>query len=234
MKKLILFLLLVGVAKWWLTDPTIDTYTDDISFSYVVKYAGNADSSDELPMLVALHGNGDKPGHFYETAMDQFQIPSRIILLEGPISFAGGKAWPWTASDLSKYGKAISEAVDGLSVKYPTRKKPILLGYSGGGTMAYYQALKHGNSYSYIYPISGKLNKDLLENDTANPGAPVFAYHGKSDSVVSVNGGRNAKKLLRKYGVTIKYKEFDGGHHGLFTDMKSEITHTIEKKMGRL
>lgn len=234
MNKIVVILLVLGAVQWWFKDPTIDTYTNDVSFNYVVKYSGNANHSDKLPMLIALHGNGDTPLNFYETALDQLQSPARIILLEGPISFGSGSAWPWKTSELNKFGKGVSEVVEILSAKFATKEKPILLGYSGGGMMAYYQALKHGHNYSYIFSVSGQLNKELIENESSNPGAAVFAYHGKSDRIVSINGGRSAAKLLQERGVNINFVEFPGGHHGMFTDMKKEITQAIEKKINIL
>lgn len=234
MKKFLLGIFIIGAVQWWYTDPTIETYSDNVSFTYIVKYPDDNRKSDYLPMLVVLHGNGDTPDHFYETAMDQFNMPVRIILLEGPVSFAGGKAWPWKPAELNKFGRAVNEAVELLTQKYETVQKPILLGYSGGGMMAYYQALKYGNRYSYIFPVSGKLNKDLIGDDLFEPGSAVFAYHGKSDNLVSIGAGKNAVKLLLENGVDIKFNEFSGGHLGLFTNMKTEITQAIEEKIEKL
>lgn len=191
MKKIILLIILVlGLAQWWFKDPTIDVPTNDVSFGYIVKYSGNSGRSDLLPMLVALHGNGDKAKNFYNTALDQLNVPARIILLKGPLSYGGGGAWPWTAADFNKYGKAISEAIELLVHKYPTKGKPILLGFSTGGMMAYYQAVKHGDVYSYIFPVSGQLSKELLGDESSSPGAEVFAFHGKNDNVISISGGK--------------------------------------------
>ncbi len=222
----------IGVAKWWYTDPTISVDSNNISFSYVVKQMGNTDKNDQLPMLIALHGNGDTVGHFYDTALDQYTAPMRIVLLTGPVSKSiRGSSWPWTPDDFKFYGKAVSEAVELLSEKFPTKGKPMLLGFSGGGMMAYYQAVNYGDLYSYIFPISSNLSLERLGEGGARPGALVHAFHGKNDSVVSVSGGREAVKILNEEGVTVDFTEFDGGHHGVFLDMKSKITQTVEEKI---
>jgi predicted esterase len=181
-----------------------------------------------------LHGNGDTADNFYDSALDQFDMPVRIILLKGPISRGRGSAWPWNAADFEYYGKAISEAVELLAIKYPTAGKPILLGFSGGGMMAYYQAANHGDLYSYIFPVSGQLSYDQLGEEDSNPGAIVHAFHGKADRVLSISGGRNAVKILQEQGVEVEFTEFDSGHHGIFTDMKSQITQAVEDKIGSL
>lgn len=234
MRNFVLLVIVLGIAKWWFTDPSINTPTNDVSFSYIVRYSGDSRASDELPMLVALHGNGDSAKNFYNTALDQLNTPARIVLLKGPIPFRGGDAWPWRAAGFSQYGGAVNEAVALLAIKYPTIKKPILLGFSGGGMMAYYQALMHGNSYSYIFPVSGDLSKDLLGKNSFRRGAKVFAYHGNKDRVVSPGGGRQAVKILQENGVKVKFVEFDGGHHGIFKNMKPKITQALEQKLKSL
>ena len=234
MKKIIPVILILGFAKWWFTDPTIHAPSNDVSFSYIVEYSGNSGRSDTLPMLIALHGNGDTAQNFYETALDQYGVPIRIVLLKGPLSYSGGDAWPWTAEDMALYGPAVSEVAEMLALKYPTMGKPVLLGFSGGGIMAYYQAAKHGNSYSYIFPVSGQLSKDLLGNKFFSTGAGTFAFHGKRDNVISISGGKKAASILRENGVKVKFTEFDGGHLGIFSGMKTKITQAVERKLSSL
>ncbi len=234
MKKYLLIMLFLGLAKWWFTDPTISVRDTDVSFSYIVKYSGEGSRSDNLPMLVALHGSGDTPQNFYDSVLDQLNIPARIILLKGPIAYGQGSAWPWNAEDFNQYGQAINEAIESLTFKYPTLQKPMLLGFSGGGMMAYYQAIKYGNSYSYIFPISGRLSKDLLGDKSVSLGAKVFAFHGKNDDVVSIGGGRNAVNILQENGINAHFVEFYGGHHGIFNNMKPQITELVEQKIESL
>jgi phospholipase/carboxylesterase len=234
MKKITLIILTLLFIQWWFTDPVVSVPANDINFSYIVKHSGNSDRSDELPMLVALHGNGDTTTNFYNTALDQLNTPARIILLEGPIPSGRGSSWPWNAADFSLYGEAMNEAIALLAVKYPTVGKPIIVGFSGGGMMAYYQAVKHGNNYSYIFPISGQLSNELLGEKKIRTGAKVFAFHGTSDSVISISGGKQAVNILQENGVDVAFVAFDGDHHGIFNNMKSKITHDIEKKIKSL
>ena len=226
-QKILIFLLIIFFAQWWFSSKTISVPTNNLSFNYIVKYSGKANRNDELPMLIALHGNGDSMSNFYDTALDKFSVPVRIILIKAPI----GSSWPWSAADFKHYGKAINEAIILLSEEYPTLGKPLLLGFSGGGMMAYYQALKHGDTYSYIFPISGQFSNALLMNNVFKPGASVFAYHGTKDRVLSISGGIAAVNLLRNHAIDVNFTSFDGGHHGIFTNMKYEITKDVEQKI---
>ena len=234
MNKLLIIFFFLLFAQWWFADPTISVPTNDVTFSYIVKYPEVSNKNERLPMLVALHGNGDTPYNFYTAALDELSIPVRVILLEGPIKKGTGYAWPWTSEDFNQYGKAVNEAIELLTDKYPTIQKPVLLGFSGGAMMAYYQALKHGDSYSSIFPISGKFSNEFLDDNSTRIGAKVYSFHGKNDQVISINGGRNALNILKRNGVSIKLVEFDGDHHGIATNMKSNITHAIENKISRL
>ncbi|MFW5446824.1 MAG: alpha/beta hydrolase, partial [Methylophagaceae bacterium] len=205
----------------------------DVSYSYIVKYSGGSGRGDTLPMLIALHGNGDTTKGFYKTALDEYTTSARIVLIKAPIPYGRGSAWP-IAPDIVPYGDALSQVVEKLTNKYPTTGKPILLGFSGGGIMAYYQAVQHGDDYSHIFPISGRLVKQDLGNQVAQPSSSVHAFHGKSDSVVSFSGGKKAVSVLKSKGVTIQFTEFDGGHHGVFVEMKTEITQSVEEKLEAL
>lgn len=230
-KGLILLLVGLAAAQWWFKNPTIGVASNDVRFTYMVKYTGAAGKNDTLPMLIALHGNADTPKNFFSSALDEFSEPIRIILIQGPIARGRGSAWPWTAEDFEHYGKAFSEAVEALVLKYPTRGQPNLLGFSGGGVMAYYQAIKHGDQYAFIFPVSGGLSYEKLGDGLLSRGAKVFAFHGNSDSVIPISGAKTAIEILRKNGIYADLQEFKGGHHGIFTNMKTAITRAVEQKL---
>lgn len=222
------------IAQWFSKYSTISVSSNDLSFSYIVKYSGKVSRFDHLPMLVVLHGDGDNVDDFYETALDRFKIQVRIVLIKGPILHECGDVWPFSADQYAMYGQAVSQVVDALAIKYSTVNKPILLGFSGGGAMAYYQAVKHGDSYSYIFPVSGLLYQEQLGDDSSQVNAKVYAYHGKSDTVVPFSEGKNAFKLLKKNGVSVCFTAFEGDHHAVFSEMKSEITQAVEQKISCL
>ncbi len=232
--KILLIIAILALVQWWFRDPLVHIPDSDISFSYLVKYSAEGNGRRVLPMLVALHGNGDTASHFYETALDRITAPARIILLEGPVPYGRGRAWPWTRADFTKYGNAVNRAIEILEQKYPTIGKPVLLGFSGGAMMAYYQAVRHGDSYSYIFPVSGQLDRDWLGEETTRPGAEVLAYHGRNDNLIPVSGGRNAIHLLQAKGIRASLAEFDGGHLGVFTNMKMDISRAVEEKIRAL
>ena len=118
--------ILTGLAQWWFNYSTISAPSNDLSFSYIVKYSGGSRRSDYLPMLIALHGDGDTVDNFYENALNQFNVPARIILVKGPIPHECGYVWPYSIAQFEKYGAAFSEIAGVLANEYSTASKPIL------------------------------------------------------------------------------------------------------------
>lgn len=233
MKKLIPNLFQI-FSQWWLNLLTVRVPGHNISFRYIVKYPGREKGLAPLPMLIALHGDGDNVDNFYQTALDMLTASVRIVLIEGPIAHECGMVWPYSADQFMKYGEAFGEAVDRLVEIYPTIGEPILLGFSGGGTMAYYQSVKQGHRYAYIFPISGLLMTEQLGDGTIRTNAKVFAYHGKTDQVVPFSAGKKAVNILKKKGVNISFTKFEGGHLALFGDNKFQITLAVEEKIKNL
>ncbi len=221
-------------SQWWFNQLTVRVTGHNLSFRYIVKYPAGGKSLTPLPMLIALHGDGDNADNFYQTALDMFTASVRIILIKGPIAHECGMVWPYSADQFMRYGEAFGGAVDRLVEIYPTIGDPILLGFSGGGTMAYYQSVKQGHRYAYIFPISGLLMIEQLGDKRTKTGAKVFAYHGKDDQVVPFSTGKKAVNILKKNGVNISFTMFEGGHQALFRDKKSQITHAVEEKIKSL
>lgn len=213
---------------------TVSVPSNNSTFSYIVRYSGGAIQSEQLPMLIALHGDGDNAENFYETALNELSVSARIVVFEAPISHPSGLVWPYSVEQYAEYGEVFSELVIQLANQYPTINKPVLFGFSGGGAMAYYQAINHGDIYSDVFAISGLLANEKLGDNAAKSGANVYAYHGKSDEVIPFSEAKKTVRLLKKKKVNVSFISFDNGHHGLFTDMKSEITQAVETSLNRL
>jgi predicted esterase len=49
-----------------------------------------------------------------------------------------------------------------LLERFPTEGKPIVLGFSSGAILAYYMAAYHGEDFSYVFPLSGRLPGEIL------------------------------------------------------------------------
>lgn len=215
-KKGLIIIVVLALLYWAMRSPS---YTDDasqITLNYHVKYPAGASSGDGLPLIIALHGNGDTYDNFYKYTLKDFPTPVRVLLLEAP-----KKYWPYDSTQLANYSSAIASFANFAKLKYATQGTPVLLGYSGGGVMAYYSALTQCDSYSMVVPISGKLEDRMIPtNITADDNCHVLAFHGKSDRVVSYTGGKFAIDTLKKYSKNISLISFEEGHQGVFREQK--------------
>jgi predicted esterase len=230
MKKLIVFLLFIGVIYWWWLPHTVQGPLSDHEFEYIIRTSGDCSSSDTLPMIIALHGNGDTTDNFFKTLFDNFDYPARFVVVRGPVDYAwfslGSRAWPMESGGLREYGDALADAVPVLLERFPTEGKPIVVGFSGGAFFAYYLAACHSDMFSYIFPLSGGL-PNTLSCKSAYVGARVIAFHGNKDQVVEFNMGMDAVQYLRQRGLNAELITFDGGHIDIFRSANRVLLHKL-------
>lgn len=221
MKKLLLVLLPLVVVSyfWWKSFPrTVQGPLSGLEFEYIVRTTAGGGSSERLPMVISLHGSGDNPSHFYETLLEGFDRPARFVLLNG-------NTWPTNSGGLREYGDALADAVPVLLERFPTKGKPIVLGFSAGAYYAYYLAARHAERFSYIFPLSGKLYGELAKTE-APPyinGARVIAFHGTRDQVVGFSQGKAAVESLRKRGLSAELVTFAGEHIDIFLSERPAV-----------
>jgi len=91
----------------------------------------------------------------------------------------------------------------------------VLAGFSQGGAMALYTALRQAESLagliamSCYLPLPGKL---ASEESNANRGIPIFMAHGTFDPVVPFAFGETARDLLRADGHAVEWHEYQMDH----------------------
>lgn len=230
-KKIIVALTVcILLALWWHYRPhTISAFTTDTAYHYIVQKP-KWGSDDTLPLIVALHGNGDTMRNFKKTLFHDLDIETRIIFIQGPLNYRNGHAWPISGVELKRYGDSLAEVVEQFSQKFPSTQKPILIGFSGGGCMAYYQAATHPDLYSTIIPISGSLDPSFIrETDPTDNTVEIVAMHGTADKLIRYAAGANAVERLAAMERDAQMVEMTGGHlavftsgHGLFTEIVEE------------
>lgn len=218
-KKAIVVLIAIVVVFWLTKSPVYVDKETDIHLKYKIEYPADADKDSSLPLIIALHGNGDTVDNFYQYTFKDFPLPARVVLIEAP-----DKYWPNDIFELKRYSTAIAHFSDEMNQSYTSENRPVLFGYSGGGVMAYFSALTHCDSYSVVMPVSGMLRKDLIPDDAdISSQCNVVAFHGNKDNVVSYSSGQFAADEIRKHSPKIRFTTFEGGHHGIFQEAKKQI-----------
>jgi phospholipase/carboxylesterase len=92
----------------------------------------------------------------------------------------------------------------------------VLAGFSMGSVMSYSLGLAAGRpapagilAFSGFLPEVEGWEPELETRD----GLPVFISHGRSDPVIGVEFGRQARERLQRGGLDVEYHETDAAHH---------------------
>ena len=102
----------------------------------------------------------------------------------------------WTDTELLK------SLLDDIVARYKVDSDRIyLVGYSMGGTGAWYMAYKYPHVFAAVAPMSGNTNpwwasrlKDI----------PIWAFHGGKDKSIAVTETEDMAEAIRKEGGSIK------------------------------
>lgn len=208
---------------------------------YQVMYPENYDASKQYPLVVFLHGAGERGNdnekqlvHGRQFLIDNFssKYPAIVIAPQCPADDY------WANVQRNQIGDK-SSFVFGVSDK-PTRSMETLTdlvnwwifsglvkrdqvyvgGLSMGGMGTFELLWRMPNTFAAAFPICGGTAMDkmgLYVNNTA-----VWIFHGEVDDVVSPNFSRDAYQRLKDLGCDVKYTEYEGVNHGSWNNVFAE------------
>jgi len=91
----------------------------------------------------------------------------------------------------------------------------VMAGFSMGGAMALFTALRYPEKLAGIIALSTYLpiaSVVAAEASKANAGLPIFMAHGQSDDVVSFNFARKSRQRLNQMGHDVEWHEYPMAH----------------------
>lgn len=209
-------------------------YAEAGGLHYLEIVTGGADPSAALPMLVAIHGLGDRPEAFSHL-LDAFPERARVILPRGIDDFEGGFSWFSTRArdpDVDKLAAEIKSAADviakGLAVLHkerPTKGKPIVTGFSQGGMLTFTLALHHPDVVGYAVPVGGWLPPPLWPEAKPDAKGPtVIALHGTVDAAVRYEPTKEAVDKLAELGFPVTLQTYEGVPHAIPPVVHRDLT----------
>lgn len=199
---------------------------------------GGADASQALPLVLALHGLGDRPESF-STWLRDLPAPARVYGLRAPLAWGPGFSWfPPTSRggpvDADAIGPGVSEAVsllladlDRLVARKPTRGKPVVTGFSQGGMLSFALLARAPGRLAAAIPIGGLLpaSADIAPPPPSPP--LLAAFHGAADERVPVGLARVSVERFQKKGWSAELREYPGVGHSISADERRALLQAI-------
>jgi phospholipase/carboxylesterase len=201
-------LLLAGLAHARPADP----------LDHLVLLTGGATASETVPMVIAIHGLGDRPESF-QGLFRGYPGKLRVIVPRAPTPYGRGSSWfrierpPGAAmvSDMRASTEKLAALIRIVTQRYPTRGKPIVTGFSQGGMLSFALAVAHPDAIRGAIPIAGLLPKSMWP--TSGKTAPIRALHGTADNRVPYKAAEALVLHLMDRGGDVHLTPFAGVRH---------------------
>lgn len=205
---------------------------DGYLLNYRVLYPINYDSTKQYPLILFLHGAGERGndnekqlfhgGDMFASYENQLNYPAIIIAPQCPKDVKWSQyIAPDKPGDKRYYPEypretqtmsAVKELLDSYIAKgIVDTKRMYVSGLSMGGMGTFDIVLRYPNLFAAAVPICGGVNMARLAE---YKGKTAFSiYHGAVDAVVDVQFSRDAYETLKKIGANVRYKEYPGVNH---------------------
>jgi phospholipase/carboxylesterase len=212
----------------------------DLSYFEII--LGDADFDDALPLVVLLHGRGDRPripgGPFRGVP-----TPMRLVIPRGPIRLGAGFAWVLSsvtqgkpdllASSLRRRAHHLAALIETLSRTLPTLGRPVVAGFSQGAVLAFSLALHRPDVVGRAFPIAGWVPPELMPMFPVAQElrVPIRAVHGTDDPVIPIAPTREVVAVLRMLEWEVEFLEFEGVGHVVSPEMNATFEAWLEQAL---
>jgi phospholipase/carboxylesterase len=195
---------------------------------------GGASPNEPAPLVIALHGLGDRPEHFL-AVFNEFHAAAHVVAPHSETAHGAGYSWfggggeltDRAAPAIASVATAVAKFAAEMAESQPTLGKPIIMGFSQGGALAFEIGVHHPDAVAATFPVGGWLTPALWPS--ARPPAPVrlTLFHGTADTVVPFGATKTAVLHLQKLGFPIELHEYPGVGHGIPGAEKSDLLEAI-------
>lgn len=184
--------------------------------------------------VIWMHGLG-ADAHDFEPVVPYLDFgprrPVRYVFPNAPVrpvTLNGGmamRAWydlismdrdaPEDESGLRDCAAGIEALIDREIERGTPASRVVMAGFSQGGAMALFSALRYRHALAGVVALSTYLPLAaavMAERTEANAGLPIFMAHGEIDDVVPINFARNSRKRLARLGHAVEWHEYPIPH----------------------
>jgi phospholipase/carboxylesterase len=175
-----------------------------------------------LPLIIAVHGMGDRPEHFQEVFGD-YPGEARFILPRAPTPQGDGASWfptrigaleqPDLIPGMEKAADQLASLAADLKKRYPAAPAPIVTGFSQGGMLSFLLATRHPGAIRRAVPVAGWLPPGLQGAKAPTPAPSIRALHGDADNILPLGPTQEAVTALKGAGWDVTLEVFPGVGH---------------------
>ncbi len=194
------------------------------ALSYLEWTARPHEGSEALPTVIVLHGWGGTPERIMPIA--QFEdLDVRVIAPQAPLRSGRGYTWIAHLREDGTPQSATAEAdasmadlvalVERLRTERPMAGKPILVGFSLGGAMAYGLSVYHPELFEEVLILSGPMPPRIIPEhaNAAQAALPVRAAHIERDPIVPSAPSKATILKMAEAGFDATFQSFPGNQH---------------------
>lgn len=201
----------------------------------------NASSSDEnLPLIIGLHWMRSNPVEF-SAYLKNIKSPARILLMQGNYLFKEGFSfYPVVPENyykmnedgklkvLTSEGHKLGKFIKSVVKKYPSTKKPVIIGASQGGDLSYFIAIKYSDLIGLSCPLLATIDERLIVKGKPNPTTLIHAFHGEDDPIVKVETASHHIEILAENQFNAEIITYKGVQHDISNEMQNDFSQLID------
>lgn len=202
---------------------------------YLEVVTGGAGPTEALPLVIAVHGFGDRPESFSGLASG-FSGRARWIFPRGFEAQGGGHAWfpirfrdgraEALAAGLQAASERLARLVEELRRARPSDRPVIVTGFSQGGMMSFALAVQSSPVVDAAFPVSGWLPLSMIPADRT-VAVPIFALHGVDDRIVPFEATQAMMETLVTRADRAEFQAFEGVGHHISPEMRALLFEQI-------
>lgn len=209
---------------------------------YRILFPENYDSTKKYPLVLFLHGAGERGGDnekqlmhgakLFLDSLNRKQFPAIVLFPQCPANefwaavkmdrtkqpfqiefdYTAPPGWPLAAAN-SLVQQMIA---DGRA----NAKRVYITGLSMGGMGTFESVYRYPGIYAAAMPICGGGNTTMY--DTRVKKVPFWVFHGAADAVVDVKLSQQMVQRLQELKVCVKYSEYPGVNHNSWDNAFAE------------
>ncbi|MFN2425967.1 MAG: alpha/beta hydrolase [Candidatus Binatia bacterium] len=208
---------------------------------YLEIVTGGAAADDPLPVVVAIHGLGDRPESF-RLLLDDLPARARVVVPRAPMPH-GADGFSWFEFRASDGGEGEEQLVEGirlatgrlarllasLAKRHEGPARTVVCGFSQGGMLSFALASSHPEFVAAAIPVSGYLPSAMwpAERPKTRPLPKILSLHGENDPLISVQWARWTVEALRINGFDANLRSWSGVGHAMVPEVRATLVASV-------